>query len=100
MHMNHDTRPKYGPFDTWQKITGLGRSKTYEMLQSGELRGIMVGRRLLIDIEAGLAALAAMPPARIGKGEAAGSVSITASRRSLDLRRTSAPNAAGLSNDP
>jgi len=48
----------------------LGKSKTYEMLKTGELRGIKVGRRLLIDIEAGLAALAAMPPARVGKGEA------------------------------
>jgi len=68
----HDfLRPKYGPLDTWQQISGLGRSKTYETLKTGELRGIKVGRRLLIDVEAGLAALAAMPPARVGKGEAA-----------------------------
>jgi hypothetical protein len=68
--MIHDTRPKYGSLDTWQRISGLGRSKTYEMLKSGKLRGIKVDRRLLIDIEAGLAELAAMPPASIGKGVA------------------------------
>jgi hypothetical protein len=64
-------RPKYGPLDTWQQISGVGRSKTYEMLKTGELRGIKLGKRLLIDIEAGLATLAAMPLAQIGKREAA-----------------------------
>jgi excisionase family DNA binding protein len=73
MQEKHDMlKPKYGPLNTWQQISGVGRSKTYEMLETGELRGIKVGRRLLIDIEAGLAALAAMPPARVGRGEAAG----------------------------
>jgi hypothetical protein len=57
--------PKYAQLPVWQRISGLGRSKSYEMLGTGELRGIKVGRRLLIDIEAGLAALAAMPTARI-----------------------------------
>jgi hypothetical protein len=60
-------RPKFGPLPIWCAISGVGRSKTYQMLGSGELRGIKVGHRLLIDIEAGLAALAAMPVARVGK---------------------------------
>jgi hypothetical protein len=58
-------RPKYAPLHLWCEISGLGRSKSYEMLGVGALRGIKVGRRLLIDVEAGLAALAAMPPAII-----------------------------------
>ena len=46
MHMNHDTCPKYGPLDTWQKISGLGRSKTYEMLQSAHAR-----RKAGVDVD-------------------------------------------------
>lgn len=60
-----EQNPKYAPMPVWCAISGVGRSKSYEMLGTGELRGVKVGRRLLIDIEAGLAALAAMPAARI-----------------------------------
>ena len=58
-------RPKYAPLHVWCEISGLGRSKSYELLGTGLLRGIKVGRRLLVDIEAGLAALADMPSAKI-----------------------------------
>jgi len=34
------------------RMTGLGRSKIYELLGSGELRGIKVGRRRLITLGA------------------------------------------------
>lgn len=61
----HAIPVKYGPLDTWQRMSGLGRSKTYEMLGDGTLRAVKVGKRLLIDIEHGLTALAAMPPATI-----------------------------------
>lgn len=57
--------PKYAPLPEWRVISGLGRSKSYELLGAGKLRGIKVGRRLLIDVEHGLEYLATMPAAHI-----------------------------------
>lgn len=57
--------PKYAPLPEWRVISGLGRSKSYELLGEGKLRGIKVGRRLLIDVEHGLEYLATMPAVRI-----------------------------------
>jgi len=57
--------PKYGPIATWSHLSGIGRSKTYELLGDGTLRAIKVGGRLLIDIDHGLATFAAMPRAEI-----------------------------------
>jgi hypothetical protein len=57
--------PKYAPLPEWRAISGLGRSKSYELLGEGKLRAIKVGRRLLIDVEHGLEYLATMPAARI-----------------------------------
>lgn len=59
------TYPKYAALPEWRTISGLGRSKSYELLGDGKLRGIKVGRRLLIDVEHGLEYLATMPAARI-----------------------------------
>lgn len=61
-------RPKYSPIPVWLGISGLGRTKTYEMLGDGTLRAIKVGKRILIDVEHGLAVLAAMPAADIRPG--------------------------------
>jgi hypothetical protein len=58
-------RPKYAPMPVWCALSGLGRSKSYQLIADGTLRGIKVGTRLLIDIEAGIAALALMPAAQI-----------------------------------
>ena len=33
------------------RITGIGRSKLYELIQSGEIRAIKVGRMTLIPIQ-------------------------------------------------
>lgn len=57
--------PKYAPLPAWGILSGIGRSKTYEMLGEGTLRAIKVGGRLLIDVEHGLSVLAAMPQAEI-----------------------------------
>lgn len=57
--------PKYAPLPKWGAISGLGRSKSYELLGDGKLRAIKVGRRLLIDVEHGLEYLATMPTAVI-----------------------------------
>ncbi len=57
--------PKYAPLDFCCAISGLGRTRTYELLGDGTLRAIKCGKRLLVDVEFGLGALAAMPAAQI-----------------------------------
>lgn len=44
-------RLAYGPDDA-ATVTGLGRTTIYEMLASGELRSVKVGRRRLIPASA------------------------------------------------
>jgi excisionase family DNA binding protein len=34
------------------RMTGLGRSKIYELLGSGELQGLKIGRRRIITVQA------------------------------------------------
>lgn len=62
---NNTITPRYAPIPEWGVLSGLGRTKTYELLGDGTLRAIKVGARLLIDVEHGLAVLAAMPAAQI-----------------------------------
>lgn len=57
--------PKYATIPDWQHISGMGRTTTYEALGRGDLRSIKLGARVLIDVEAGLAWLASLPPAKI-----------------------------------
>jgi hypothetical protein len=57
--------PKFGPMRVWCAHSGVGRAKSYEMLAAEQLRGFKNGRTLLIDIEAGLAYLRTLPPAKI-----------------------------------
>ena len=57
--------PKFAPEPKWREISGLGRSKNYELFAAGILRGVKVGRRLLIDVEHGLEYLRSLPPAEI-----------------------------------
>ncbi len=56
-------RPKYVPINVQCSVTGLGKTKSYELLANGTFRAIKVGKRTLWDIEHNLAALAAMPSA-------------------------------------
>jgi len=58
--------PKYAPMPEWCDISGMRRTATYEALGRGDLKGIKVGKRLLIDVEGGLAWLATLPAARVG----------------------------------
>ena len=60
-----DTTPKYPTIPDWQRIPGMRRTSTYEALGRGDLRSIKLGTRVLIDVEAGLAWLASLPPAEI-----------------------------------
>lgn len=57
--------PAYAPVPEWCRISGMGRSKTYEGLGVGDLRAIKVGARTLIDVSHGLAWLKSLPPAVI-----------------------------------
>jgi hypothetical protein len=58
--------PKYAPIEPdWRVISGMSRRTTYEELGRGNLKAIKVGARTLIDVEAGLAWLRSLPPAKI-----------------------------------
>ena len=62
-------QPKYATIATWMALSDLGRTVTYQELANGNLRAIKVGRRTLIDVEAGMAWLAAQPAAVFHKPE-------------------------------
>ena len=64
-----NTTPKYTTIPDWQRISGMRRTSTYEALGRGDLRSIKLGTRVLIDVEAGLARLASLPPAEIHTGQ-------------------------------
>lgn len=49
----------------WCKLSGMGRSATYEALGRGDLRAVKLGSRVLIDVPHGLAWLDSLPPAAI-----------------------------------
>jgi hypothetical protein len=52
----------------WIVMSGLGRTRTYELLGRGLLRAIKLGNRTLIDVPHGLAFLAQLPEAVITTG--------------------------------
>jgi hypothetical protein len=52
----------------WLVISGLRRTRTYELLGRGLLRAIKLGNRTLIDVPHGLAFLAQLPEAVITTG--------------------------------
>jgi hypothetical protein len=57
--------PEFAPIPRWREISGMGRSKTYEELAAGNLRGVKCGRQLLIDVRHGLEFLRSLPAAQI-----------------------------------
>lgn len=71
-HLNQGLPPqmahlgtRYATLPTWGAITGMSRSGTYVELGRGNLKAIKHGRRILIDVEAGLAWLRSLPAATI-----------------------------------
>jgi hypothetical protein len=60
-----DVTPKFVPMARWCAISGMGKSKSYEWLADGKLRGFKNGRQLLIDVASGLRSINALPRAVI-----------------------------------
>ena len=52
---------EFAPIPVWREISGIGRSKTYEELAAGNLRGVKCGRLVLIDVKHGLEWLHSLP---------------------------------------
>lgn len=57
--------PKFATMEIWSLLSGMTRSHTYCELRTGNLRAIKVGKRTLVDVEAGLAWLSTCPRAEI-----------------------------------
>jgi hypothetical protein len=69
MHMSANNTsadaPKYATLATWQALSGMSRSASYEAIGRGQLRALKLNGRTLIDVDAGLAWMASLPPAVI-----------------------------------
>jgi hypothetical protein len=57
--------PEFATIMMWRELSGMSRSKTYEELGVGHLRGVKCGRVVLIDVRHGLEWLHSLPPAEI-----------------------------------
>lgn len=47
-------RPRFMVINEWIKYSGIGRTSTYELIAQGKLKTIVVGRRRLVDVDAGI----------------------------------------------
>jgi hypothetical protein len=56
---------EFAPIPRWREISGMSRSKTYEELGDGNLRGVKCGRQILIDVRHGLEHMRSLPQAQI-----------------------------------
>ena len=57
--------PARATINDWCKLSGMGRSATYEALGRNDLRAVKLGTRVLIDVLHGLAWLDSLPAAAI-----------------------------------
>ncbi len=57
--------PRYAQVNEWCRISGVGRTVTYQRIAAGEIRAVKVGKRTLVDVTSGLAWLDSRPAARI-----------------------------------
>ena len=57
--------PHYGTVQTWLKMSGISRTRTYQLIGEGLIPTRKVAGRTLIDIRAGLAWIANQPPAQV-----------------------------------
>jgi hypothetical protein len=65
VHVAESIYPAFASIRRWCELSGLGRSVVYVMLGDGRLRAVKAGNRTLIDVQAGLAYLNALPSATI-----------------------------------
>lgn len=61
--------PAFATLAVWQRLSGVSRSRTYELLAAGHLRAIKLRSRTLIDVEAGLAWMRTLPAAEIAPSQ-------------------------------
>ena len=57
----HPVQPSFVSIKEWCRISGMGMTSAYAALARGELAAIKLGRRTVIDLEAGLAWLRSRP---------------------------------------
>lgn len=57
--------PAYATVPAWCRLSGVGRSRTYELLGAGVLRAKKLNNRTLVDVAHGLAWLDSLPPATV-----------------------------------
>lgn len=55
--------PAYASISAFCGMTGIRRSKLYELLGTGDLHAVKAGRSTLIDVQHGLGYMRALPPA-------------------------------------
>jgi hypothetical protein len=53
--------PAFATLERWIELSGVSRSRCYELLSSGDLVGRKLNSRVLIDVHAGLAFLDSLP---------------------------------------
>ena len=58
---SQDIQPRYVSIKEWCRMSGQGMTSTYAALARGELTAIKMGRRTLVDVEAGIAWLRSRP---------------------------------------
>jgi hypothetical protein len=52
---------EFAPLAGWMAISGMNRSACYSALGRGDLKAVKLGRRVLINVPAGLAWLKSLP---------------------------------------
>ena len=80
----------YATLPDWCALSGMRPSKTYDELSRGNLRAKKIGKRLLIDVQHGLAWLHTLPEPEINLARASRPVA-TAATKTRRRRITSAP---------
>jgi hypothetical protein len=60
--------PHFATIDKWTELSGVSRSVTYELIGSGKLVARKLGKRTLVDVQAGIEYLHSLPAATIRMG--------------------------------
>ena len=50
-------QPRYVSVSDWTAMTGIGKTKSFDLIKRGKLRTIKLDRKRLIDVEASIAFL-------------------------------------------